>query len=100
MKNILITGGSGLIGKHLIERLQAEGHPVSVLSRNPENVKGVKAFYWNPQKQEIDRYCLLGINTIIHLAGEGIADKWWTSERKKEIVESRKLTIEIGRAHV
>lgn len=93
MKNVLITGGSGLIGKNLIKRLQAEGHQVSILSRNPEDVKGVKAFYWNPQKQEIDRYCLLGINTIIHLAGEGIADKRWTRARKREIIDSRTLSI-------
>lgn len=93
MKNILITGGGGFIGRHLIKRLQADGHQVSVLSRNPEGVKGMKAFYWNPKKQEIDRNCLSGINTIIHLAGEGIADKRWTESRKQEIIDSRTLSI-------
>lgn len=94
-KNILITGGTGLLGKILTKELQNQGHQVSVLSRNPDRVKNVKAFYWDVDKQEIDESCLNGIDTIIHLAGEGIADKKWTDKRKKEIIDSRVDSIEL-----
>jgi NAD dependent epimerase/dehydratase family enzyme len=41
----------------------------------------------------IDEHCIDGVDTIIHLAGAGIADKRWTDQRKKEIVESRTKSI-------
>ena len=52
-KNILITGSSGLIGTKLIRSIQDKGYFVSVLSRNPEKLKGVKAFKWNIEEQTI-----------------------------------------------
>lgn len=94
-KHILITGGTGLLGKILTKELQNQGHHVSILSRNPEKVKGVKAFYWDVEKQEIDEQCLDGIDTVIHLAGEGIADKKWTFKRKQEIIDSRVNSIQL-----
>jgi uncharacterized protein (TIGR01777 family) len=94
-KNILITGGTGLLGKILTKELQNQGHQVSILSRNPDKVKNVKAFYWDVEKQEIDESCLQGIDTIVHLAGEGIADKKWTPKRKKEIIDSRVDSIQL-----
>ena len=72
-KNILITGSSGLIGTKLIRSLQDKGYFVSVLSRNPEKLKGVKAFKWNIEEQTIDHEALKDVDTIIHLAGAGIA---------------------------
>ncbi len=94
-KNILITGGSGLIGKRLVQTLQKKGHQVSILSRNPENVKHVKAYFWDIKKQEIDKNCLTGTDTIIHLAGANVGEKRWTEERKKIIVDSRALSIKL-----
>lgn len=94
-KHILITGGTGLLGKILTKELQNQGHHVSILSRSPEKVKGVKAFYWDVEKQEIDEQCLDGIDTVIHLAGEGIADKKWTFKRKQEIIDSRVISIQL-----
>lgn len=94
-KHILITGGTGLLGKILTKELQNQGHHVSILSRSPEKVKGVKAFYWDVEKQEIDEQCLDGIDTVIHLAGEGIADKKWTFKRKREIIDSRVNSIQL-----
>lgn len=94
-KHILITGGTGLLGKILTKELQNQGHHVSILSRSPEKVKGVKAFYWDVEKQEIDEQCLDGIDTVIHLAGEGIADKKWTFKRKQEIIDSRVNSIQL-----
>ena len=94
-KNILITGGTGLLGKILTKELQSQGHQVSILSRNPDRVKDVKAFYWDVEKQEIDDKCLQGIDTIIHLAGSGIADEKWTDERKQDIINSRVNSIKL-----
>lgn len=94
-KNILITGGSGLIGTMLVDHFKKHGHAVAILARKPEEVKNVKAFFWDGTLQKIDADCLKGVDTIIHLAGAGIADKAWTDERKKEIIDSRTKSIEL-----
>ncbi len=88
-RNILITGASGLIGTRLIKNLLEKGNRVSVLSRQNSNFKGVSTFNWDIDKQLIDLKAFEGIDTIIHLAGAGIADKRWTKQRKQEIVDSR-----------
>jgi hypothetical protein len=87
--NILITGASGLIGSRLIKNLLEKGHKVSVLSRQSSNFKGITAYNWDIEKQLIDLNAFDGIDTIVHLAGAGIADKRWTKQRKQEIVDSR-----------
>ncbi|MFD0765589.1 TIGR01777 family oxidoreductase [Mucilaginibacter lutimaris] len=92
-KNILITGGSGLLGRELTDALLALGHTVSHLSRSPGKNPHVKTFIWDVAKGQIDPHCIDGVDTIIHLAGAGIADKRWTDERKREIVESRTMSI-------
>ncbi len=87
-KNILITGASGLIGKRLTELLLEKGHSVSHLGRSAK--KGaIPSFVWNVERMQIDTKAFEGIDTIIHLAGAGIADKRWTDKRKQEILESR-----------
>ncbi|MDP2413649.1 TIGR01777 family oxidoreductase [Daejeonella sp.] len=88
-RNILITGASGLIGTRLIKNLLEKGHRVFVLSRQSSNLKGVSTYNWDIDKQLIDLKAFEGIDTIIHLAGAGIADKRWTKQRKQEIVDSR-----------
>lgn len=93
--NILITGASGLIGTKLIRNLLEKGHQVSVLSRNPHKIKGVKVFLWNIDNQTIDNEAFNGIDTIIHLAGAGIADERWTKARKQLIIDSRVLSTRL-----
>ena len=87
--SILITGGSGLIGSRLSERLAGAGYQVRFLSRSPKKVGRFKAYYWDVEKGEIDDRALQGISDIIHLAGAGVADKRWTASRKQEIINSR-----------
>jgi uncharacterized protein (TIGR01777 family) len=94
-KNILITGASGLIGTKLIRNLQEKGHFVSILSRNPDKLKGVKSFKWDITEQTIDNDALNGVDTIIHLAGAGIADARWTKSRKQLIIDSRVLSTRL-----
>lgn len=92
---ILITGASGLIGPKLIRNLLEKGHSVSVLSRNPHKIKGVQVFKWDIDNQTIDNDSLNGVDTIIHLAGAGIADERWTKARKQLIVDSRVLSTQL-----
>ncbi|SKB34109.1 TIGR01777 family oxidoreductase [Daejeonella lutea] len=88
-RNILITGATGLIGSRIVRNLQKRGHAIKILTRDPSRVKNAEAFYWDIDTGQIDPKCLDGIDTIIHLAGAGIADKRWTKKRKQEIVDSR-----------
>lgn len=88
-KTILIAGGTGLIGSHLVEQLQQRGHEVRVLSRTPKKDHEYK---WSIKERTIDSGALEGVQTIINLAGAGIADKRWTESRKKAIIESRVQT--------
>ncbi|HEY8928879.1 MAG TPA: TIGR01777 family oxidoreductase [Mucilaginibacter sp.] len=92
-KSILLTGGTGLIGKALTEQLLANGHTVSHLSRKPGKDSRVKTFLWDVHKGEIDARCVDEVDIIIHLAGAGIAEKRWTDERKREIIDSRTRSI-------
>lgn len=94
-ETILLTGGTGLIGSKLTMLLLAKGYEVHHLSRRKTPVLGVKTFYWDVAKQKIDDGCVDGVDQIIHLAGEGIADKRWTDERKKAIAESRTESIRL-----
>ncbi len=94
-KHILITGGTGLVGKHLTMLLLNRGYTVSHLSRKENNTPKVKTFLWDVQKGTIDQSCIDGVDMIVHLAGAGVADKRWTDERKQEIVNSRTRSISL-----
>jgi uncharacterized protein (TIGR01777 family) len=89
MAVILISGGTGLVGKALTKRLIIEGHDIRILSRNPQSSSQLKSFYWNVEKQEIDEKAFENVEHIVHLAGSGIADKRWTNARKQDIIDSR-----------
>ncbi|OJJ17175.1 TIGR01777 family protein [marine bacterium AO1-C] len=88
-KKILITGGTGLIGKRLTQFLLEKDYSVRYLSRSKRSIKGVEVFEWHPQEGKIDKEAFADIDGIVHLAGAGVADKRWTDSRKKEILESR-----------
>ena len=90
MTKVLITGGTGLVGKQLAEQLLKAGYGVNILSRKAAGrSKKTFSFHWNIETGEIDSNAFEGISAIIHLAGTGIAEKRWTLERKRQIVESR-----------
>jgi uncharacterized protein (TIGR01777 family) len=88
-QSVLITGGNGLIGKHLTSSLLSAGYTVAHLSRKIEQIDNVRVFLWDPGKRMIDPESVEGTDFIIHLAGANIGAKRWTRARKKEIVESR-----------
>lgn len=95
MAIILISGGTGLVGKALTKHLVAKGHEVRILSRNPQSSLQTKSFYWNVEKNEIDEKAFDGVEHIVHLAGSGIADKRWTDTRKKDIIDSRVNSVKL-----
>jgi hypothetical protein len=85
----LITGGSGLIGREITKILLEKNENVNWLTSSKKEKKDVKCFNWNINKNQLDENCFQDVDVIIHLAGAGIADKKWTVERKKELIESR-----------
>ena len=92
MDTILITGGTGLVGKALGQSLLKKGYQVIILSRNAgksSTIAGLSYSQWNVEAQTIERQAIENADYIIHLAGAGVADKRWTKKRKQEIVESR-----------
>ena len=91
--NILITGGTGLVGTRLTELLLEQGHSVWHLSRKTQQRGNVKTFVWDIDKGIIDEEALIGADYIIHLVGAGIADERWTPDRKKEIIDSRTKSL-------
>ena len=88
-KNILITGGSGLIGTRLTTMLLDRGYTVSHLSRKRTGLEKIKTYQWNPSEGIIEDEAFTDIHYIIHLAGENIASHRWTKDFKKKIIDSR-----------
>lgn len=90
METVLITGGTGMIGKALSTLLVSKGYHVIILSRGDhQGVENVTFAKWDVSKSYIDLKAIESADHIVHLAGEGIADKRWSKKRKKAIVESR-----------
>ena len=96
---ILVTGGTGLIGKQLISSLLQKGHVVNNLSRSSSNPQN-NTYHWDIEKSFIDPAAFDGVEAIVHLAGAGIADKRWTEDRKKEIIDSRVLPIMLLKKYI
>lgn len=86
---LLITGGTGLIGRHLIPRLLQLGHQVNVVTRDVAAAReklDERVRLWSGLDQQSD---LNGIEGVINLAGEPIADKRWSTSQKQQLCESR-----------
>src|SRR3982751_6150651 len=91
MATILITGGTGLIGKSLVNALLEKKYEVIIISRKKPEHPDPRISYalWDIPAQTIDADAISKADHIIHLAGAGVADKRWSVKRKKEIVDSR-----------
>jgi uncharacterized protein (TIGR01777 family) len=92
---ILLTGGSGLIGRRLLKTLSAGGHSVHILSRHSGTnlPNGVKLSVWNALKGEPPAEALESTDAVISLAGEPVAQKW-SAETRQRIRDSRVLGTE------
>jgi uncharacterized protein len=93
METVLITGGTGLVGKALTAVLIKKGYSVIVLTRklpsDNNDQPAVKYALWNVKAKTIDAEAIRKADHIIHLAGAGVVDKRWTTAYKKEIADSR-----------
>ncbi len=91
---VLITGATGLIGTELVSLLLQNGISVNYLTTSKNkivNELNYNGFYWSPEQGIIDENCLMGVDSIINLAGANIS-KRWTNSYKQEIIESRLLS--------
>jgi len=84
---ILITGASGLIGSAAAHSFTSGGHEVIGLGRS--GPPGPGKAVWDPEKGEIDKAALEGLDVVVNLAGENIAAARWTEEQKARILNSR-----------
>ena len=91
MQTVLITGGTGMVGQSLTNLLLAKGYQVIALTRQKKQSSRAHFTYaqWDVNKGWIDLEALAAADYIIHLAGEGVADKRWSAARKKAILDSR-----------
>ncbi len=88
-KNILIAGGSGMIGSILSRKLQALGYQVAWLSRNSKSDADYKIYQWNIQNESLSPEALEWADVVINLAGATIARWPWTNSYKKKVIRSR-----------
>ena len=86
MKRVTVTGGTGFIGRHVVDALRARGDEVTVLSRSaPETV------HWaDPVSEPPPSEALADRDAVVHLLGENVAQRW-TSQARRRIRESREL---------
>ena len=88
---VLVTGGTGFIGRAIVDALIARGHDVVVSSRSADRVRKTfgdraAAMEWDPMAGPPD---LDGVEGVIHLAGENIGKGRWTGRKKKRLYDSR-----------
>ena len=85
--DIAITGSTGLIGEALRTRLLGDGHRVVRVVRHEPT--GPDEIRWDPATGHLEAADLDGLDAVVHLAGEGIAEKRWSDAQKAEILQSR-----------
>ncbi len=95
MSTVLISGGTGLIGRHLCKKLIGKGYSVSILSRTGFTEGEIPVFHFDTDKNEIDERAIREADYIVHLAGANIGEKRWTKNRKQLIVDSRVKTAQL-----
>ena len=90
MKTILITGGTGLIGRYLIKSLSKDSNSIYVLTRSESRFENnVNFINWDPDSQRLDLSNIPAVDHIINLAGASIDGSRWTNSYKRKILESR-----------
>jgi len=99
METVIITGGTGVVGKALAKQLVSKGYEVIILTRKlpqkESNEPNIQYAVWNVKEKTIDSSAIEKADHIIHLAGAGVVDKRWSDAYKKEIVDSRTKSSEL-----
>lgn len=88
--NILLTGGTGFLGNALTKSLTKDGHTLTILSRSAKSSENRYITYakWNGKEMPLE-VRIARFDVVINLVGASIADKRWTDEYKKELLDSR-----------
>ena len=93
MQTVLISGGTGMVGRQLTKHLLKKGYQVIILTRKIPFLKdanpNISYALWNVADQTIDSEAVQKASYLIHLAGAGVVDKKWTKVYKDEIANSR-----------
>lgn len=98
---ILLTGGTGLVGKSLIQEMAAKGWEAIILTRDPKKAAlqievPCEIYSWDGGSAlNLSEKVWSKIDGVIHLAGESIAEGAWTPEKKKRIYDSRVLSTRL-----
>ena len=94
--NVLISGGTGLVGSRLAALLADTDHDVALLSRMSHHTPGrgagatpPRAFRWDPAAGTVDPAAVPWSDTIVNLAGANVGEGRWTDARKQELRASR-----------
>lgn len=100
---ILITGGTGLIGRELGKALVRDGHELVIVTRDAKKARALCPFPCRFAEGDLLKAALVspeldGVNAVFHLMGESIADGRWTEAKKKALVDSRVLSARHLRA--
>ncbi|RVU42456.1 TIGR01777 family protein [Lujinxingia sediminis] len=85
MRRVAISGASGLVGRALRKRLEADGMEVVAMVRSRDR----EGIYWSVERGELDEEALSEVDAVVHLAGESLAASRWTKAQKRRILESR-----------
>ncbi len=85
---VLVSGSSGLVGQEVVQSYSDGGHDVVRLVRRRISVAD-DAHFWDPAAGVLDTQALEGVDVIIHLGGDNIADGRWNAEKKARIRDSR-----------
>ncbi|MDP7232287.1 MAG: TIGR01777 family oxidoreductase [Dehalococcoidia bacterium] len=87
---VIISGSSGFIGKNLTTYLSKSAHHITTLLRKAQyNHPSYKTVYWNPERNIISPDLFNGFDAIIHLGGASLLSPRWTSQKKRQIKNSR-----------
>jgi uncharacterized protein len=94
MMRVLVTGGTGFIGKKLVGALLGRGYLVTVLTRDVDSARErldprARVAGWTPWTQGVWCEEVSGVDAVVHLAGAGIFDEPWTKERIEVLRWSR-----------
>lgn len=92
---VLVAGGTGFVGSHLLPELTKRGHSIHLLSRRSTSEPNV--FAWDVPKAFLDHNALVGVDAVINLTGENLASGRWTSRRKQQFERSRIDSIRLLR---
>jgi uncharacterized protein (TIGR01777 family) len=86
-----VTGASGFLGGALVGHLERRGHRVVRFVRGGSPGRGLSGgeIGWDPARRVLDPAQLVGLDAVVNLSGAGIAERAWTTERKRELLDSR-----------